>query len=243
MSRFATSPNTAKPGVDNSRSPRLWKVTLVGALLAACAMLAGCALAGRQMGRLTPDYQPENVFLYSPGLSPDLKRVAVLPLAYEDQRTDLADGCEALNPILQAELIKTRRFETVPVSSEMLQNRTGRSVWTGTEALPQEFLDSMREVYACDAVLFCQLTVFRTYEPLAIGWRMKLVDVRTRQTLWAADELFDAGREPVLNGTRHYQWTELQSSAVGNENWLMRNSPRRFGQYAAAQLLATLPKR
>jgi len=52
------------------------------------------------------------------------------------------------------------------------------------EILPPDFLDSLQRVYGCDAVLFCELSTFRAYAPLAVGWRMKLVDVRTRQILW-----------------------------------------------------------
>ena len=215
----------------------------VGGGLLACALLAGCAAPLGPLVSREPDYQPANVFLYTPTLSGDVKRVAVLPLACDHRRTDLKDGCEALNPILQAELAKTRKFEALSVSPGILKNRTGRSAWEGTEALPPDFFDSLREVYGCDAVLFCQLTVFRPYAPLAIGWRMKLVDARTRQTLWAVDEVVDAGQPAVLDGLKDYQSTELRSPANPQDDWLMRNSPRRFGQYAAAQLFATLPAR
>jgi len=109
--------------------------------------------------------------------------------------------------------------------------------------LPPDFFDSLREVYACDAVLFCQLTVFRAYKPLAVGWRLRLVDARTRQTLWEADELFDAGQQAVLNGAMHYQRAELRNQVPGEGGWLIQNSPRQFSQYAAAQVVETLPRR
>ena len=81
-------------------------------------------------------------------------------------------------------------------------NRKGGSggalALTGCEILPRNFCDSVRELSECDAVLFSQLTVFRAYEPLAIGLRMKLVNARTGQTLWAVDELVDAGENRVV---------------------------------------------
>ena len=123
----------------------------------------------------------------------------------------------------------------------MLRSRTGQSGWTGAEVLPADFFESLRRAYGCDAVLFCQLTVFRAYAPLAVGWRMKMVDTRTRQILWAADEVFDAGQPSVLNGARHYQLAEHRASEP--DDWGIRNSPRQFGQYAAAQLAARLPDR
>jgi hypothetical protein len=36
---------------------------------------------------------------------------------------------------------------------------------------------------------------------------------------------------------------QLDHSGASPDEWLISNSPRQFGQYAAAQLLATLPHR
>jgi hypothetical protein len=237
------------------------------ACLAAGALLTSCAGPASRPSSPTSDYRPENVFVYSGTLPADLKRVTVLPLACENERADLRDGCEVLDPILQSEIVRTKKFEVVPASPELLRQRTGRLTWTGAEALPRDFFNSLREAYGCDAVLFCQLTVFRASAPLAIGWRVKLVDAHTRQTLWAVDDIVDAGQPAVLNGLERYRRTEVQtlsddgekpfnqlldlplsyaevrSSPANREKWLMRNSPRRFGQYAAAQLVATLPDR
>jgi len=215
----------------------------VKGLLIGCLLLGGCSLPRPRIAYATPEYRPENVFLYAPEFAPDVKRVALLPLACADRSPELRDGCEALTPVVEAELVKIRKFEVVSASPEILRKCTGRSAWTGAESLPQNFFDVLREAYGCDAVLFCQLTTFRPYEPLAVGLRMKLVSTRTGQTLWAVDELLDAGRQSVLNGARQYQSARLQGSYDGCGDWLVRNSPRMFGQYAAAQMLATLPKR
>jgi hypothetical protein len=99
----------------------------------------------------------------------------------------------------------------------------------------------LQESVGCDAVLFCQLTAFRAYAPLAVGWRLKLVDVRSRQILWAGDEVFDAGQSTVKTGARRYQLEHLHSLESGG--WTMENSPRYFGQYTLACLLDTLPQR
>jgi hypothetical protein len=233
-------------GPENGPQPgrRPGRLGWLGGWLVACVLLSGCAAPEWNVASLTPDYHPDNVFLYAPGLSPDLKRVVMLPLACEDHRPDLEDGCEALSPILKAELVKSRKFEVVCASPEALQNAMGHPAWTGTEELPPEFFDSLREVYACDAVLFCQLTVFLPYPPLAVGWRLKLVNARTRQTLWATDELLDAGMQSVINGAEGYQrGGGLHLFRDERDEWLMSHSFRRFGQYAAAQVLQTLPNR
>ncbi len=223
------------------QSTRATGAARLAGLLAACALLAGCATEGRNLAGFAPEYRPQNIFSYPPNLPLSLQRVAVLPLACEEPRANLPEGCEALNPVLLTELAKLKKFEVVAVNRETLRSRTGRSGWTGAEILPGEFFDSLQRTYGCDAVLFCQLTVFHAYAPLSVGWRFKMVDTRTRQILWAADEVFDAGQQVVLNGAAHYQ--AAASRGAEADNWSVRNSPRQFGQYAAARLLATLPDR
>ena len=211
------------------------------ALLAAGVYFAGVVVETPSASVLAAEYRPENTFAYPQTLGLNLQRVAVLPLACEETRGNLPEGCEALNPLLLAEMAKLNKFEVVAVNRENLRRRMGSANWTGTEVLPRDFFDSLQRTYGCDAVLFCQLTVFQAYAPLAVGWRFKLVDVRTKQILWAADEVFDAGKQALPNNAHRFQWTSFRTSE--SEGWNIRNSPRQFGQYAVAKLLATLPDR
>jgi hypothetical protein len=184
----------------------------------------------------------DNTFQASPVLPDNLRRVVVLPLAWEGTSTDLSQGCEVLGPIILTELINTKRFEAVAVSPENLQHQTGRQSWTGAEILPADFLDSLKRVYGCDAVLFCQLTAFRPYAPLAVGWRMKLVEVRTGRILWAVDKVFDAKSAPAHNkaslSSIVEQWFSTESS---NKYWRIENSPRQFCRYTLVQIFSNLP--
>jgi len=206
-------------------------------------VFGGCAAPLRQTGWDTRQYEPNNVCSAAPVLPPTLRRVVVLPLACNAQPPDLSDGRDALDPILRSELVRAKRFEVVPVCGADLQRFTGSDTWDGSEALPPHLLEWLRDNYDCDAVLFCRLTEFHAYPPLAVGWRMKLVDVRSQRILWAADEQFDAGQPPVRNSAACFAFENEASMGGSSDEWLVRNSPRRFGQYAAAQLLATLPRR
>ena len=193
--------------------------------------------------RFLPYDQSDNAFQVSPNLPADLRRVAVLPLVWEGTQSDLSQGAEVLGPLLLSELGKTKKFEIVSISPGELRSLTGRQSWTGAEILPADFFDSLQRVYGCDAVLFCQLSTFRAYAPLVVGWRMKLVDARTGQILWAVDKIFDAEQPGVLRQARHFhiggQWV-ISNPA---NDWQVENSPRQFGQFALAQALSTLPNR
>ena len=192
-----------------------------------------------QAGIFADDFRPENVFATPVILSPYLQRVAVLPLAAAGQGADLPEGCDVLNSILQDELVKTKKFEVVAVSPEVLRHRTGHPAWTGAETLPPDFFGSLRRVYGCDAVLFAELTTFHAYAPLVVGWRLKLVDARSQSIIWEADEVFDASQPQVASGAKHFQRREHLPA----NDWAMLNSPRQFGRFSAATLLACLPGR
>jgi hypothetical protein len=185
----------------------------------------------------------ENVFAYPPKLSLDLRRVAVLPLAAEAAGGDLPDGCAALTPVLQEQLIKAGKFEVVAVDPATLRRRTGQVNWTGAEVLPPDFLAFLKREYGCDGVLFAELTTYRAYAPLAVGWRLKLVDVRSGQVLWAVDEVFDAKIPAVSLAAQRFTSPGFSLPFLRQENWVAVNSPRQFGGYTAATLLDTLPDR
>ena len=223
------------------------------ALLIALLLVTGCESSGFRAVDFHRPYKPDNIFsaggkpdkffAVSNQLPGDVKRVAVLPLACDARQTDLTVGRESLEPILFTELVKVKRFEVVQISREQLWRSTGRTEWSGDEILPADFLDLLKRDFACDAVLFSQLTEFRASPPLAVGWRLKLVDVRQRKTIWAADEPFDAGQPAVIAGARHYERREQMALDGDTSGWLAVNSPRWFGQYAVASLLDTLPAR
>jgi hypothetical protein len=213
------------------------------ALAAATALLAGCETSGFKAVMLGSPYKPNNIFIAAPQLPGDLKRVAVLPLTCGGRRTDLAEGRDALGPVLIAELIKAKKLEVVPVPPGDLNRLTGRMDWTSEEVLPAGLLGLLVKEYGCDAILFCELTEFRAYAPLAVGWRLKLVDARSQKTIWAGDEHFDAGNPAVIAGAQLYQRRKQVVLDDNSGDWLAVNSPRRFGQYSIAILLRTLPAR
>jgi hypothetical protein len=203
-----------------------------------------------------------NVYIASPELPPTLKRVLILPLAGELSSADLAGGCQMLDPVLRASLIKTGRFEVVAADPEALRSCTGKMSWTGTEVLPRDFFASLKNVYGCDGVLFCELTVFRPAPPLAVGLRLKLVDAQTGKMIWAADEIFDADNLSVAKDAQQFQrrrqphhnviyytysflaWcVNTPTRSALDDQWNILHSPRYFGEYSSEKLLDTLPQR
>jgi len=172
-----------------------------------------------------------------------LRRVAVLPLATAEARISDSPEVEALEGILLAELRKRAVCEFVAVSPEELRAWSGRSRWRQEEALPSGLLEKIRAQTGSEGVFFSQLTLYRPYPPLAVGWRLSLVDGAGRVTYWSADEVFDAGSLEVIKAAQVYFRHELNQPSVELDSTAVLSSPRRFGQYSAAAVLATLPGR
>jgi hypothetical protein len=206
------------------------------------ASVAGCA--SRPFFGQTAfiaSYEPSNVFQEEASLPPEIRRVAVLPLNAVDTTSEMEFGRNTLEPVLAGELFRLRRFETVVLSAEQLRRVTGQSHWNSNERFAEDFFERLREELGVQAVLLPELTRYRAHEPLAIGWRLKLVDAAEPRILWAIDEVFDA-RDPMVAAAarRHAQNHPETASSLADERAIL-GSPRRFGRYTASAVVATLP--
>ena len=120
------------------------------AMLAAMVvfLLTGCNTVRESLLLPPPEvptyYRPSNVYIYSLSLPASLRRVALLPLTTASAVASQEAGVEALEPVLQTELEKTKRFEVVVVSDDQLRQLTGRTAWRADEALPLDFLTACR---------------------------------------------------------------------------------------------------
>lgn len=204
-------------------------------------LLAGCQIP-LQHRVLGPDYQVSNVFLPATSLPDTFRRVAVLPLATDAATAANIADQTPLGTTLLSELLKTRKVEAVQVTPESLRHLTGRRSWDSVQPLPSNFLVSLREEFACDGVLFVELSSYRAYPPLALGWKLKLIDATNGKVLWAVDELFDMGEPCVANSARRYELTHQKGRPPGCTPLIAR-SPERFAQYTAWAVFNTLPAR
>jgi len=211
---------------------RLWPV-LLG---------AGCASHSFDATHIADvRYKPSNVYLRSKILDPQIKRVALLPITTVSSTETFTAGAQLLQPLVGAELEKAKRFELVIISPEELRQWTGQRAWREDEALPPDFFSRLREGCGCDAVFFTQLTRYYPYQPVAVGWKLSLVEVQGRQIVWKADELFDAGDTIVANAARHYSGEHVHIEGPADDPAAILGSPSRFGQYSLSAILATLP--
>ncbi len=186
---------------------------------------------------LGPGYHPSNIYGQNAPLPEDLRRVAVLPLS---GRPALEER-QSVGSALEAELAGTKRFELVRVSAEQLEIWTGQQTWSSTGVLPTQLATHLRDELGCDGVLLSDLTQYRAYPPLAVGWNLKLLDLHSGRVVWAADEVFDAGQTPVANSARRYRLRHSQLPGAEDDSRFVLVSPTLFCHYAAEALFEALP--
>ena len=220
-----------------------WVVSVLGSALLAASVTTGCVHRVLSSTPVSADYQPGNVFRPQGSLPPELRRVALLPITVPSHGAELEFGRDTLGPVLRGELARRQKFEIILVTAEQLHRWTGRSAWTAEDKLPNDFFEKIRESVGCDAVLFAHLTTYHPYPPLALGWRLKLVETDEPRVLWAIDEEFDASRPEVGQAARRYFRENAGGTLNPRDPELELLSPMRFGGYVANAVLATLPSR
>jgi hypothetical protein len=212
-------------------------------LMAACfALLPGCASSSP--GDLVPgrSYRPANVYRPVSSLPDHLHRVAVLPLTSEST-PEAEVGRDQLQKMVPFVLTRREAFEVVTVRPAELQQWTGSKYWAAEDRLPAGFFERLRDEFGCDAVLFCRLTAYRPYSPVAVGWNLKLVDAKAPCVWWSADVVFDAGDPAVANAARRYHRKNLADDKPATDSRIILSSPQQFGEYSLSALLKTLPER
>lgn len=217
----------------------LFRLTLVAAVMT----LAGCNSvpdlldhAGLDQG---PYFQPVN-FRGESRLPADVQRVALLPIS--GGAIVGAESTSAMDPVLLAALQQQNRFEVVVVSRAECHRLFGAEEYSSVAALPAGFLDKLSQRYAVDAVLFTDLTVYRAYRPLSLGFRCKLASTRDVRLIWAFDEVFSADEQSMRNSVRSY-YQRGDRNAPFDSLQAALQSPLRFGAVAVDLMFHTLPPR
>jgi hypothetical protein len=231
--------------------------TFLFLFITATVLSIGCATPPFDPGLTGPFHKIGNYYLINKKLPAEIRKVAMLPLTASQQNQSAVSGRESLQPILYGELSKSRLFEVLLIPSERLQEWTGQPAWKQDEQLPADFLIKIKEETGCDAILFNQLTYYRPYPPLSIGWRLLLIKTNG-EVIWTLDEVFDAGEPHVANSARrHALQTERSNAELAYQagtrygaawnsripGWELVNSPMSFGKYTANAAIETLSSR
>jgi len=105
-------------------------------------------------------------------------------------------------------------------------------------------LDKIRKALKCDALLTGTITEYHPFPHMEVGLRLKLVDLRDGQLLWAIEQIWDSTDKTTEYRIKDYFQSQMNSSSVPLHEELMTVSPIKFIKFAAYEVAETLnPKR
>ncbi len=203
-------------------------------------LCAGCASTTTILdpARIGPFYTPQN-FAGQQLMPATVRRVLVLPVSAGQLAP--VESAVMLDGVVHTALQAANRFEVIAVSREELTRLFGAPEFSSASALPNGFIARLASLYAVDAVLFTDLTVYHAYRPQVIGFRAKLASVRAATLYWTFDEVISATDPKVANSVRR-RFLDTEQKPLDLSQTALQ-SPSRFATYVAEMMCSTLPPR
>jgi hypothetical protein len=107
-----------------------------------------------------------------------------------------------------------------------------------------EQLSAIHKTLKCDAVLIGTVTEYHPYPRMAVGLRMKLVDITDGQLLWALEQVWDSADKTIERRINEYFQSQMRSGFAPLRERLVVVSPLKFIKFVAYEVGETLePKR
>ena len=174
----------------------------------------------------------------TPDKSLPMRRVAMLPLSGGQVAPE---ALRDIGAAFHAELSKRALFEIVTVSGGELESMCGRRQLSSVEPLPAQMLESLREKYGADGVLFTDITHLNAYRPISIGVRAKLVEIGSGSISWASDCVYDSGHPATAENARQFQRQFSDPHrAIPDDGGSVLISPARFAKFVASTTFNSL---
>ncbi|MFH1882385.1 MAG: hypothetical protein ABIL62_06725 [Planctomycetota bacterium] len=101
-------------------------------------------------------------------------------------------------------------------------------------------LSAIHETLKCDAVLLGTITEFRPYPHMTIGLRLKLIDLRDGQLLWAIEQVWDSADKTTEYRIRDYFRSQKRSGYAPLHEQLAAVSPIEFIKFVSYEVAETL---
>jgi len=175
-------------------------------------------------------------------------RVAIVELANESTYPTI--NTDVTNALFQA-LQKRQLFslsvveQTNPLWRSMQLNSNAgwqeQSEAFGKRATyaPRQLLE-IRRTLECNAMLTGTVTQYQPYPHMAIGLRLKLIDLTDGQLLWAIEQIWDTADKAIQYRAKNYFRREIGSGFEPLREDLVVVSPFRFLKFVAHEVGETL---
>ncbi len=171
----------------------------------------------------------------------DLQELGRVTLAELDSTSNYPELSRDVTKALFLELQKKQVFSVTTVARD-------DPAWLAL----QENLDSLqamqallliREKFRSNGLLVGTITEYRPYPRLALGLRLKLIDLTDGQLLWGIEQVWDSTDRNVQKRMRAYYRSDRRSDANPLPEELLAVSPLEFIRFATFETAQTLDGR
>ncbi len=209
------------------RRPGLWRW-----LLALSVLACGCKSPNANNGMANSYYLNPHKDLATLG------RVALVELDNNSgYPTVSADLTEALFVALQ----KKQIFGLSVVHQDDPAWRGLQENLDSLQALKQ--LLAMRDALKCNGLLVGTVTQYQPYPRMAVGLRLKLLDLTDGQLLWGLEQVWDSADADIRQRIRQYSSDELRSGWTTLQDEMVVISSLKFGKFIAHEVAETLERK
>lgn len=208
---------------------RLFALRALAAAALVCA-LGACAATRADVGTLARASVASDFASYA------LHRVGLLP--FQGECLD-AENAREMQSAFATELSGASQIEIVPLTAADLEEVQKSEPFRRGRIQPATVLALARR-YRLDGIFTGTVTELRCYAPQRLCVDVDLITSETGVSVWSASAQLDASDERVRKGLE--QWFAKNRGGGGTNETaaIYLLSPRRFAQFAAAQIAALL---
>jgi hypothetical protein len=216
------------PNDDLTIENRKWKMENGTIFLLLAVILSGC----RTHSASAPlsDYY----YLNPNNKLPTIGRVAIVELQNDSSYPQVsADVTQALYQALQ----KRQVFGLTIIRQHDPSWRSLQLERDSSYTLKQ--LMAIREALKCDGLLLGTVTEYRPYPHMAMGLRMKLLDLRDGQLQWALEQVWDSSDKTTEKRIKSYFKSEKRAGFAPLHEGLAAVSPIEFLKFISYEVAGT----
>jgi hypothetical protein len=198
-------------------------------LILLAVLISGCSSQG-------PSAPAANYYYLNPNKNlTAIGRVAIVEMENDSSYPQMSgDITEALFRALQ----KRQVFGLTIVGQDDPSWRSLQLDRDSTYTLDQ--ILAIREALKCDGVLMGTITEFKPFPHMAVGLRLKLLDLRDGQLLWALEQVWDSADKTTQKRIKKYFDSEKRSGYGPLREELAAVSPLEFIKFVSYETAKTL---
>ena len=101
-------------------------------------------------------------------------------------------------------------------------------------------ISAMYDTLKCDGILTGTITEFRPYPHMAVGLRLKLLDLRDGQLIWALEQIWDSAENKTEARMKRYFKSQKSAGFTPLYEQLLDVSPLEFIKFVSYEVAGTL---